>query len=137
MSEFELIQIAEAAIGQIIVLMGQLIAITFAMVVAIFYFLNTARLGLKLAGFALYVIGSLTFLLMAVRESVIVVGATAALEAIEEDARSPVTAALLEFNGTAVSVVMNVFINTSIWALWVVVIYLLFFWKKDRHPAAA
>ena len=130
MSEFELLQIVEASVAQIISIISQIIAINFAMMVAIYYFLNEARFGLKAASFLLYTLGSTMYLLLAVRQSTVTVAAMDALEALPAEARSDVTASLLAYAVSPASFAMNVAVNAAFWALWLTVLFLLFFWKK-------
>ena len=130
MSEFELVQIVEAATAQMTVLIGQIIAINFAMMVAIYYFLNQAGRALKIAAFVLYSLGSFMFLLLAVRESNIAVAAGTSLRALGYDGLSAVPRAMADFNGSWQALALNVTINLSFWALWLGVVFLLFFWRK-------
>ena len=131
MTEFELVGIAEDAIAQIVLLVGQIIAINSAMIVAIYYFLSKAGLGMKLSAFFVYTLGSVMFFLLAIRESTISVAARVELEKIPEKLRSEVTNGLLAFSDSSISVVLSAATNLSVWALWLGVIYLLFFWTPD------
>jgi len=132
MSEFELIQLAEAATAQIVQLVGQTIAINFAMIVGIYYFLNRAGLAIKIAAFLLYALGSLMFFFFMLREANIAAATADALEALAAgDGAGTVTTAMLAFGDSPVSLALTVLLNTSYWALWVAVIYLLFVWKRE------
>jgi hypothetical protein len=51
MSALELLNLARACTGNITSYFSQVITITFAMVVAIYYFLNQAKLGMKVFAF--------------------------------------------------------------------------------------
>src|SRR5262245_37913543 len=55
----DLLALVRSTDQQIAVLFGQMISITFAMIAAIYYFLNRARLTLKLFAFACYGVGML------------------------------------------------------------------------------
>lgn len=136
MSEYELVQIVENAAAQLVVLLGQIIAINFAMIVAIYYFLGRAGLVLKLCAAFLYTLGTLMFLLLAVRESNVSAAAAQALEAQPRAALSPVTRAMIDFGDSPIALIMNIAINLSFWALWVGVFFLLFFWKRKGEPGA-
>lgn len=133
MTEFELIQVSEAATEQIVVLVGQIIAINFAMIVAIYYFLSKAGLGLKLSAFFLYSLGSMMFMLLAVRQSNIGVSARAQLAEFPEESRSMVTRGIFAFNESAVSTVLTMSTNLAVWLFWLGMIYLLFFWTPDPN----
>ena len=131
MTEFELIRIGEDANAQIVMLVGQIIAINSAMIVAIYYFLSRAGLGMKLSAFLVYTLGSVMFFLLAVRQSTIIVSARAELEKIPEDLRTDVTNGVFAFGDSSISFVLSAATNLSVWALWLGVIYLLFFWTPD------
>lgn len=130
MSEFQVLQIVESAMAQIIVLIGHIITINLAMMVALFYFLNRASLPLKIASFVLYTLGSLMFLLLAIRESNVSAGAKATLESLKPETLSPLTRSMLTFSDSPISIALNMMVNASFWALWIGVIYLLFIWKR-------
>ncbi|MEO1013839.1 MAG: hypothetical protein AAFX08_01490 [Pseudomonadota bacterium] len=130
MSEFELVQIVENTIAQIILIIGQLIAINSAVIVAAYYFLNQARVGIKIAAFLIYSLGALMYFLFAVRESNVNTGAARALLAIPENERSSTAAAILEFADSPANLVLNIATNFSVFFLWVVAFYVVFLWRK-------
>ncbi len=135
MTELEMIQIVEGTIEQITTIFGQIIAITFAMVVAIYYFLNTAPLRLKIAAFMLYSIGIVMYFLLAVRQSVVAAAVSSVYADLPDEDVGPVILAMREFSESFPSLLMNVLINLSALALWLGVFYLLFFWKKPEEKA--
>lgn len=133
MTEFELVQIIEAAIAGVAMLIGQIIAVNFAMIVAVYYFLNRAGRSLKLAALGLYFLGTFMFLLLAVRESNIAAAAVRGLDAMPPEQRGPVARAILDLSDSSMATALTVAMNASVWALWVAVVYLLFFWKRESH----
>ena len=62
MTELDLLAFARSAVQNEISLFTQVITITFAMIVGIYYFLNQARFMMKLFAFIAYLIGALLFL---------------------------------------------------------------------------
>src|ERR1700761_5147024 len=62
MSEIDLLTLARSTTENQISLFTQVITITFAMIVGIYYFLHQARTAMKVFAFAAYIIGMLLFL---------------------------------------------------------------------------
>jgi hypothetical protein len=124
----ELLALVRSCDQQIASLFGQMISITFAMIAGIYYFLNRARLPLKLLGFLCYAVGMLAFFGMMLREANIKQVALHAIEALPE--RGAVAQGLLDLTGTWLFQDTALFINAAHYALWISVIYLLFLWKK-------
>jgi len=85
MSELEIIELIQTSYSQVVVLFSQIIAVNFAMIVAIYYFLSQAGRAIKGAAFLLYTLGAMMFLLFAVRESGVVVAASDMLKALDAD----------------------------------------------------
>jgi hypothetical protein len=133
MTEFELVQIIEAAIAQVATLIGQIIAVNFAMIVAIYYFLERAGRILKLAALGLYFLGTFMFLLLAVREANIAAAAVRGLRASRPEQLGPVARVILDLADSSMSAALTVAMNASVWALWIAVVYLLFFWKREAR----
>ena len=67
---------------------AQVITITFAMVIAIYYFLHQAGIRMKVFAFALYTCGMFTYFGMMILESTLSGGTLQALRAIPESTRS-------------------------------------------------
>ncbi len=132
LSELDLIQLAQEGRAQISALIGQTIAITFAMVIGIYYFLNRAGLVLKLASFVLYSLGMLMYFGLMIVQSNLLVGALTGLRALPAEGLSPIGQAQLAFYDSPFSDFFTIITNASIWALGLIVIYLLFFWKKTE-----
>lgn len=126
----DLLALVRSTDEQVATLFGQMISITFAMIAGIYYFLNRARIQLKVFAFICYGVGMLAFFGMMLRESNIKRVALEAIQAMPETQRSPIVEGLRQlshswlFEGTAI------FLNAAHYVLWISVIYLLFFWKR-------
>ncbi len=132
MSELDLIQLLETGRAQLAALIGQTIALNFAMVIGIYYFLNRAGLVLKWASFVLYSLGSFMFFGFMITQSNGIVAARTALRELPVEGLSPVGQAQLAFSDSPISDIITLITNLAIWALGLIVIYLLFFWKKTE-----
>jgi len=133
MSGPELVALIRSCDQQIAALFGQMISITFAMIAGVYYFLNRARLPLKLLGFVCYAIGMIAFFGMMLREANIKLVALGALGALPD--RDRVSDGLHQLSQTWLFHDTGLFINAAHYALWISVIYLLFFWKKPADAA--
>ena len=136
MSELDLLNLAHASSDSITSEFAQIITITFAMVVGIFYFLNEAKIGLKIMSYVVYSIGMFLYFGMMVGHSNSIAGIITALNAIPAAKRSVPTAVLLAFRDTWVTVAINALLNIGFWVLWLSIGYLLFFWRKADHMKA-
>ena len=132
LSELDLIQFLEAARANMAALIGQAIALDFAMVIGIYYFLNRAGLVLKLGSFVLYSLGSLMYFGFMITQSNGILAARTALRELPAEVLSPVGQAQLAFSNSPISDIFTIVTNLSIWSLGLIVIYLLFFWKKTE-----
>ncbi|MFT3729075.1 MAG: hypothetical protein QM759_14725 [Terricaulis sp.] len=128
MSEHDLIDVIRGANVQIGVLYGQLISISFAMVVAIYYFLNQSRWPIKLLSFAMYLVGVGIFLGLMLVETNEKAAARIALEALPT--KSQFTDILLQMQHSWVFTAASVLLNAGIWLLLASVGFLLFFWRR-------
>ena len=132
MSEFEIVELLQYAAEQITGIIGQIITINFAMIVAIFYFLHRSGLAFKLSAFILYSLGMLMYSLLAIRQSVVILGAQELLQADGSEIEvGPILSAMIEFGGTVPAVLLNITLNVAILALWIGVFCLTFFWKMS------
>ena len=132
MGEVELIGIIRDSNVQYASLFGQIITINFAMIVAIYYFLHRAPVKLKLAAFAFYAIGMLSLIGMMLTEANLKYRAIRALEALPRDHLSSFSADYLAFRTSWLAVATAAFMNISIWLLFAVIAYLLFWWRDHR-----
>ena len=139
MSEGDLLSIGRNATEHLVTWFGQMLTITFAMIVAIFYFLKSARLSLKLFTFFAYSLGMTVLLGVMLVESNIKSGATEALQRIPKGQLSGPSLYYLELSQSWMSAVVSVTFNLSVWVLWLGVLYLLFFASKhwQRRDAEA
>src|SRR5262245_8686336 len=136
MSGADLLALVRSTDQQIAALFGQMISITFAMIAAIYYFLNRARLTLKLLAFACYGVGMLAFFGMMLRESNIKAVALRAIESIPAATREPAVEGLRQLSQSWLFRDTALFMNVAHWVLWISVVYLLFFWRKPADAAA-
>ena len=86
MSELDLLNLARSSGQTIQGELAQVITITFAMVVAIYYFLHQAGIRMKIFAFMIYTFGMLAYLGMMLMESAVAFGAQKALRAIPQAA---------------------------------------------------
>lgn len=130
MGEAELIDAIRSSNEQISALYGQVISINFAMVVAIFYFLNRSRLTMKLLAFLIYGIGMLMFIGLMLEESNIKRVALAALADLPQESLSTLANGVLALHQSWLFVATALFLNAGLWALILSVAFLLFVWRK-------
>jgi hypothetical protein len=131
MTELDLLNLARSATQNDVTWFSQMITITFAMVVAIYYFLNQAKIGLKIVAFVAYMVGMLVFLGEMLIETNVKTQALAALQALPNPSAPTrqLVGVTYSWLGTSTAVVFN----ASFWILWIGIFYLLFFWKKGAE----
>ncbi len=134
MSELDLLDLARSCSANITSDFAQVITVNFAMVVAIYYFLNQAKIGIKLFAFLVYLIGMLMYLGVMLFESNLKLGAVEALKALHSP--SAVTARYVGLSESWLAHTISVLENTALWVLVLGVGYLLFFWDKSSHIRA-
>ncbi len=136
MSEIDLLNLGRSCGQSISSDFAQIITITFAMVVAIYYFLHQAGIRMKLFAFAIYTCGMLAYVGMMLLESNVGIGAQEALRAIPPAAQSLPTQHYLSVRASWVGVTASLLLNLIYWVLWLGTGYLLFFWRKPAEIAA-
>jgi hypothetical protein len=136
MGETELIGIIRDVHAQYAVLFGQIITINFAMIIAIYYFLHRSPLLFRLAAFAFYAIGMLALIGLMLEQANYKSRALIALTALPPERRSPFATDILAFHQSWLSQATSFFLNVSIWVLFAVVAYLLFWWRGDPDGRA-
>ena len=136
MSENDLLNVARSSGQAINSEFAQVITISFAMVVAIYYFLHQAGLKMKLFAFFLYTCGMFTYLGMMLMESAVAVGAEKALSAIPAAQQSIPTEYFLQIRVSWVGMISSVLINLVFWVLWIGMSVLLFAWRRPAEIAA-
>jgi len=129
MSELDLLNLARSCTQIEVGYFGEMITINFAMVVAIYYFLNQAPIAMKLFAFAAYLIGMFLFLSQMLIEANLKLSVLAAMAALPHPS-APVTRYLALYD-TWLATLAAVLFNGAIWILCFGVLYLLFFWKRD------
>ncbi|MFM7403503.1 MAG: hypothetical protein ACKO1N_05265 [Erythrobacter sp.] len=132
--EAELVAIIRDVNAQYAALFAQVITINFAMIVAVFYFLHRAPMRLKLASFVFYAVGMLTLIGLMLQQANLKALALKGLAALPENARSTVGAGLLVVNEGWLFTASRLFLNCSLWVLFAVIAYLLFWWKGEQPP---
>lgn len=131
MGETELIGMIRDVNAQYAVLFAQIITINFAMIVAIYYFLHRSTLLFRIASFGFYAIGMLALIGLLLEQSNYKNQAIIALRALPAAKRSPVSASLLAINDSWLAKGTSFFLNASIWVLFAVIAFLLFWWRGD------
>lgn len=114
---------------------AQVITITFAMVVATYYFLHQAGFRMKLFAFTIYTCGILAYLGMMFKELAVAFGAEQILRAIPEPALEASTKLYLAMQSSWVGTASNLLLIIVYWVLWLGTGYLLFFWRKPQEIA--
>jgi len=131
MSELDLLNLARSATQNEVTWFTQIITINFAMIVAIYYFLNQAKIALKVFSFLAYLVGSLIFVGEMLIEGNVKFMAFAALK--ELPSLTLPTKQYIGVNENWLGHITVFVFNASVWVLVLGVFYLLFFWKKSEH----
>ena len=129
MSETDLFNLARAITAVEIGYFTQMITINFAMIVAIYYFLNQANMVMKIMAFIAYLVGMTLFLGEMLFETNVKVTVLDVMMASPHP--SILTARLLALYDSWLGHTIAVLRNGAIWILVLGVFYLLFFWKKS------
>ena len=131
MSELDLLNLARSTTEHEVAWFAQMLTINFAMIVAIYYFLNTAKTPLKLFSFFAYTVGMFVLLGQMLVEANVKVGAIEALRALPAAQLSRSSVEYLAVSNSWLALATSVTFNLSVWLLWFGVLYLLFF--SERH----
>jgi len=134
MTELDLLNLARSCSTNTTSDFAQMITINFAMVVAIYYFLNQAKIGLKFFASLVYLIGMLMYLGVMLFETNLKYATLQALRALPSP--SAVTVRYLALYDSWLGTVTSVLENVAIWVLVFGTLYLLFFWDKASHTRA-
>jgi hypothetical protein len=129
MTELDLFNLARAITAVEIGYFTQMITINFAMIVAIYYFLNQANLVMKILSFIAYIVGMALFLGEMLFETNVKVTVLDLMKASPH--ASVLTARYLALYDSWLGDMIVVLLNGAIWVLVLGVFYLLFFWKKS------
>ena len=133
MTELDLLNLARAATQDEVTWFTQMITITFAMVVAAYYFLHQADLPTRIAAFAAYLVGMLIFWGEMLIESNLKNATMTALKSLPH--LGPVAGNYVGVNASWLGTTVAIVFSAAFWVLWGGVFYLVFFWKKAvREP---
>jgi hypothetical protein len=135
MTELDLLNLARAATQDEVTWFTQMITISFAMVVAVYYFLHQADLRTRIAAFAAYIVGMLIFWGEMLIESNLKYATMAALKAMPH--LGPVSQEYVGVNSSWLGNTVGIVFSASFWVLWGSIFYLVFFWKKTGRAQAA
>jgi len=133
MSELDLLTLARGATANEVSWFAQVITINFAMIVGIYYFLNQAKLPLRLFTFIAYMIGMLVFLGEMLIETSLKFRALQILRSTPH--LSPMAQQYVGVNDSWLGTATSIVFNAAFWILSIGVFYLLFFWNKSAHVA--
>jgi hypothetical protein len=131
MTELDLLTLARSMGDDITALFSQIITINFAMIVAIFYFLNQAKLPIEVFAYIAYGVGMLVFFGRALEQTSLLYGTLQQLRALPHP--SYLTQQFIGLQGTWLGIGTSALFNIAYWLLWLGVTYLLFVWKKEEH----
>lgn len=133
MTEAELLTIGQSAFEQVAMLFAQVITINFALAAAVFYFLNEARLPMKVFAAVIYGVGMLMYVGFIGVQAKIWDAVMRALAATPPEKLSLPAQAMRSLDDDWLISITGVFLNAGIWILGIGSLFLLFFWKKDAH----
>jgi len=131
MSELDLLNLARSTTEHEVAWFAQMLTINFAMVVAIYYFLNAAKMTLKLFSFFAYSVGMIVLLGQMLVEANVKVGTIEALRELPAAQLSRPSVKYLAVSNSWLALATSITFNLSVWLLWFGVLYLLFF--SERH----
>jgi hypothetical protein len=132
MTELDLLNLARSMTANEVSLFTQIVTITFAMVVAIYYFLSQAGIAMKIFAFVAYSFGLFLFLGQILIEENIKFVVIATQRALLH--KSDVTQEYLGVTASWLGHLTAFLFNGSIWILWLGVFYLLFFGRRHLSP---
>src|ERR1700742_5197220 len=133
MTQLDLLDLARSTTANEISLFTQVITITFAMIVGIYYFLHQARTAMKVFAYAAYLVGMLLFLGEMLLETNLKLQVLESMKYVPHP--SGVTIRYLALNDAWLSTATRVLFNGSFWLMAFGVGYLTFFWEKDEKSA--
>ena len=131
MSELDLLNLARSTTEHEVAWFAQMLTINFAMVVAIYYFLNAAKMTLKLFSFFAYSVGMIVLLGQMLVEANVKVETIEALRVLPAAQLSRPSVKYLAVSNSWLALATSITFNLSVWLLWFGVLYLLFF--SERH----
>ncbi|MEM7741388.1 MAG: hypothetical protein AAF225_11375 [Pseudomonadota bacterium] len=130
MSEADIIEIYATARANMDAAFAQLIALNFALIIGVYYFIHKSRLVIKLAIFMIYLLGWVTFASSAVMSGVEIEGAGRDLALLEDAGPvSLTTRGILEIWRSQQSIYYLIALNAVNLLLVISAFFVLFFWK--------
>ncbi|MBS0470062.1 MAG: hypothetical protein JSR60_03240 [Proteobacteria bacterium] len=135
MTELDLLNLARDTTQSEIGYFNEMITINFAMIVAIFYFLNQAPIAMKVFAYAAFLIGTLFLFGQMLFETNVKISILQALRALPHP--HPVTVRYLALYDSWLTTVISVLLNGAVWLLCLGTAYLLFIWNKAAHVKGA
>jgi hypothetical protein len=130
-SELDLLNLARSTTEHEVTWFAQMITLNFGMVVAIYYFLHSAKIALKMFTFFAYAVGMLVLLGQMVVEANIKQGAIESLRALPADHLSRPVVRYLSVYDSWVALSTRITFNLAVWLFMIGVFYLLFLWKRN------
>lgn len=129
MSELDLLNLGRSVTATEVSFFTQIIGISFAMIVAIYYFLHQARLLMKVFAFVVYTMGMFLFMGEMLVESGVKYMVLRMMSQLPNP--SAITQQYVGLNNSWIAVTTMVLFNGSFWVLWIGISCLLFFWRRD------
>jgi len=129
MTELDLLNLARSTTQNEITLFTQVITITFAMIVAIYYFLHQARTGMKVVAFGVYLIGMLLFLGQMLLETSLKAEVILSMKALPHP--SAITQEYIVLGNSWLGHDSSLLFNLALWILVIGIGYLTFFWDRS------
>ncbi|MEM6748688.1 MAG: hypothetical protein AAF608_14825 [Pseudomonadota bacterium] len=130
MTEAELIEIYGTARTQLDAAITQLIALNFALIIGVYYFLHRANIPMKLSVFLIYLFGWITFGSSATFSGEQIEGAAQDLVALRETGPVSIsTEKLLSAWSSTGAIIYLIALNAVNLMLVISAIFVLFFWK--------
>jgi hypothetical protein len=129
-SELDLLNLARSTTEHEVAWFAQMITVNFAMIVAIYYFLNGAKITLKIFSFFAYSVGMAVLLGEMLVETNVKEGVIEALRALPSEHLSRPSIHYLAVYDSWVSLATRITFNLSVWLFWLGIFYLLFLWKQ-------
>ncbi|HEY2032242.1 MAG TPA: hypothetical protein VGH02_01010 [Rhizomicrobium sp.] len=133
MTELDLLNLARSTTQNEISLFTQVITITFAMIVGIYYFLHQARTAMKIVAFGAYLVGMLLFLGQMLLETSLKYKVLLSMKALPHP--SAVTQEYIGLTNTWLGHATTLLFNLAFWILVIGIGYLTFFWDKESDAA--
>lgn len=131
MTEAEILDAFQTSYSMQITLLTQIVGLHLAMIVGIYYFLARARLPLKIFAFLVYTTSYVTFVVMAMSQSLIGFWLGAAAPHYLEGGEANALASFLDRLGTSwLSLTVSIAANLMFLALWLGTAYFLFLYRQ-------